>query len=49
MGNTVPFDISAPLLSPLFLLRIEMVEWVAQLHQVKTIFLMAQTGAYELL
>lgn len=46
MGNTVPFDVSAPLLSPLLLLLIEMVEWVAQLHQVKNTFLMPQTGDY---
>lgn len=46
MGNTVPFDVSAPLLSPILLLLIEMVEWVAQLHQVKNTFLMAQTGDY---
>lgn len=49
MGNTVPFDVSAPLLSLHLLLHTEMPEWFAQLCQVKNIFLMYQTGDYELL
>jgi len=47
MGNTVPFDVSAPLLSPFLLLCIEMGCPVAPSE--KATFLMPQTGDYELL